>query len=181
MRSLSILLVCVIACSFLAGCSEDDCPACPAPDGQEQALAQINRSESYENQRGNFFNVRIKIYYVDTADTLANFLVDGTDAGTTFTFDANSRGFADFAAMATNGADDRLSFSAMLDPAGGISGSFGSESNYYQGGFTGDLAPDLAGTTVTSILLHLDRLSIFRGDLSTSFVAEYRLVYMGTR
>jgi hypothetical protein len=181
MRIVLIILACVIVCSLTTGCGDEDCPACPDTVAQEQPLAQFVRAESYENQAGNFYSVRIKIYYTATNDTLAYLLVDGTDSGTTFTFDASDPGFADFAAMATNGADDRLSISAMLDPSGGGSGSSGNESNYYQGGLTGDMTPDLAGTTVTSILLHLDRLTIFRQNNTTRFNADFRVVYMGTR
>jgi len=181
MRIVLIVIACVIACGIVAGCSDEDCPSCPAPVSQEQPLAEFVRADSYENQQGDFYSVRIKIYYLDTADTLANLVVDGTDQGTTFTFDASDRGFADFAAMAANGADDRLSVTTMLDPNGGATGSFGAESNFYQGGLTGDLSPDLAGTTVTSVLLHLDRLSIFRQGGTTRFSADYRVVYMGTR
>jgi hypothetical protein len=182
MRTVLIVLACIIACSLTAGCSDDaSCPNCPTPEVQEQPLAQFVRAESYEDQTGNFYSVRIKIYYTATNDTLAYLLVDGTDSGTTFTFDASDPGFADFAAMATNGIDDRLSVSAMLDPSGGGSGVMGNESNYYQGGLSGDMTPDLAGAQVTSILLHLDRLTIFRQGGTTLFNADFRVVYMGTR
>ena len=181
MRTVLIVLACIIAVGFTAGCSDDDCPSCPPPEVEEQPLAQFVRAERYENQAGAFFSVRIKILYSATNDTLAYLLVDGSDSGTTFTFDASDPGFAGFAAMATNGVDDQLSVSAMLDPAGGGSGSFGGESNFLQGGLTGDLTPDLAGTQVTSILLHLDRLTILRQGGTTRFNADFRVVYMGTR
>lgn len=181
MRTVLILLACVIACGLSAGCSDEDCPVCPAPEDGEYPLAEFVRAESYENQAGNFFNVRIRIHYPDTADTLAYLLVDGTDTGTTFTFDASDPRFAAFAARASDGVDDRLSVSANLDPGGGGSGAFGAESSYLQGGLTGDMAPDLVAAQVTSVLLHLDRLSILRQGGTTRFNADFRVVYMGTR
>ena len=179
MRIVLIVLTCVIACGFAISCSDDDCLTCPPPQVQEQPLAQFARTEGYENQAGNFFSVRIKIFYTATSDTLADLLVSEADVGSTFTFTATDPRFADFVAMTTNGVDDRLSVSAMLDPAGGGSGSSGNESNYYQGGLTGDMDPDLAGAEITSILLHLDRLVIFRQGGTTRFDADFRVVYMG--
>jgi hypothetical protein len=179
MRTILFLLTCVVACSFATGCSDDDCLSCPPPQSQEQPLAQFIRVEGYDNDQGSYFNVRIKILYSATSDTLANLVVDQSDQGSTFTLSPADRRFAGVAAMLTNGEDDRLSVSAMLDPGGAGSGATGNESNFLQGGFTGDMTPDLAGAEVTKILLHLDRLTMIRQGGTTSFTVGFRVVFMG--
>lgn len=176
MKQLLLILACFTVLVFLNSCGEDECSPCaPVP---EQPLA-VHSVDSGIGSSGGFDSVRVLCYYSAFTDTLFDVYVDESDEGYTITINAsNNPDFDEAVARLTNGVDDDLYF-YLLFPNGGGGGGSSHESDYLDGGLTGEYDVDLEGAEVTKILLHMDYVSIDNQGSSTSCDIEYQVVFVG--
>lgn len=168
------------------GCSDDECPTCP--EVPVQALAQID----FDRRGGSSVVTDSAGVVIDvgTISVDAQAIVDlwftAADSGRTIRIDAsNNPEFAGAIEILTNGGDDRMQLHLFLDPPVG-SGTWGYESDWIDGGTTGDLHPDLAGTEISHVLLHLLDVEFESPGMDpnqdgvwTDYDIDMRLVIMG--
>ena len=137
------------------GCSDDNkiTNATVSP----QALAQV----SIEIQGGAAVVVDSNIISFSIGGkNVFSLRVANADQGRTITVnESNNPDFSAAVAFLTDGNDDSAEFGSFF-PGGGGGSISRPESVWFKGGITGTYDPDLAGTTVTNVLVHLDVVNI---------------------
>ena len=178
MKALLVLIVCAAALGLLYGCGEDDCNPSGVCLVSEQPLAEFTHGVDASTESG-YDSVRIVIIcYSAYPDTLVDMYIDESDEGSTVTIDAGSNpDFNNAAATLTNGINDLIYVLAIYKPSGTFTGI--SESDLLKGGLTGEYLPDLAGTELTKVLVHLDNIYIYDGGTTWYYDIDFRVVIFG--
>jgi hypothetical protein len=175
---LLIVTACIFALSVLTGCSGDECDPC-APVVTVQPLAQLNMSMGGS---ATALTDTLRITFSSSInDTLFDMLVTNDDDGTVRTIDAGVYpNFDDAAVKLSDGVNDMWTFWARFYPEGGGGGGAGNyESNWIDGGLTGEYDPDLYDAEITKLVIHLDEVVIDHLGSSTIYDLRVRLVIMG--
>lgn len=155
MREHLVLILILLLVAPLSGCSED-CPVCVRSKTEVQ-LAEMDLRVRGGSARV-FDSMTLSVFYSGQTIELPDVaLTDGND-GYSVECDETSTGVSAFIEKVTNGADEMVL--ARFYTPGGFSADAGMESELIGGGTTGDLTPDLEGTRVTRILIHLVDVSI---------------------
>jgi hypothetical protein len=140
----------------LNACSDDNCPYGPPPVKAIQLAEMTFRSEG--GSAIVFSSMALSIYYSGDVFKLPDIgLRDGSD-GYTVVMDTSVVGATGFFEKMTNGVDELL-LAKFIQP-NGFSQDFGQESQLIDGGTTGDLRPDLQGTTISKAVVHFDTVII---------------------
>lgn len=176
MRALVSCIVTVLLVSMLSGCEGEDCTPCgPSP---EQALAQFRKEFEFGSQ-GTADSVFVHLMYMTRA-TVLELNLQPEDEDSVFTIDAvNNPDFDLAAAIMTDGVDDLMEFWVFARPADFGTGIQRYESEFFEGGFTGDLSPDLTGAEITRIFLNVDRLRIENYTGYSMCELQLRVTIMG--
>ena len=187
MKALLVLIICAATLGLLYGCGEDDCNPSGVCPVSEQPLAEFTNVIDVSSGSG-YDSVRIIICNyspnldppidISQLDTLVDIYIDEADEGSTVTIDARSNpDFNNAAATLTNGINDLVYILVIYEPWGSSPGI--SESDLLKGGLTGEYLPDLAGTVLTKVLVHLDNIDIYDGGTTWYYDIDFRVVIFG--
>ena len=183
--SISNRIIVVVSTTLLLvgtfGCSGDDkiINATVSP----QALVQV----SLETMAGAAIVVdSMDISFSLGGENVFSFRVANADQGRTITVsESNNPDFSAAVIFLTDGNDDSADFGTLF-PGGGGGMSSNAESVWFKGGITGTYDPDLAGTNVTHVLIHLDVVNIQSpgsdpngNGIWTNYDFRIRMVIMG--
>ncbi len=176
MKRLLFVCVCFAALGIMSSCGDDDCSPCaPHP---VQPLAEYLRIAGGGGS-GSYDSLRVTCHYSTTTDTLFDLWVDESDEDYMFTIDAsNNPDFDGAIARLTNGTDESIIWWVRF-PNGSGGGNGGLESSFLEGGFSGDLYPDLHGAEVTEIRVYIEEIWINVDISFTEYGLTYRAVFMG--
>lgn len=178
MRTSLLFVACVFALSVLAGCGEDDCAPCD-PCVSEQPLAQMDLGIGGGTTQEVDATLRI-YFFTSSGDTLFDMEITAADDGTVRMVDADV--YPNFAAAAgrlSDGVDDMWTIYVTYI-AGGLAGGGGNyETDWLNGGFTGEYDPDLQGARITKIYLYLDEVEILQSAGDTDWNLEARVIVFG--
>ena len=175
MRTTLIILACIFTLIIISGCGDDECDPC-VPIVPAQPLAQMDLGLGGGTSTG---SDTLWVYFVSSEnDTLFDMLLTLDDDGTTKMIDAAGYpNFADAVLRLSDGVDDMWTFWVRLYPSGGGGGNY--ESNWLDGGLTGEYDPDLYGAEITKALIHLDEVFVDNQGDRTDYNVEARLVIIG--
>lgn len=150
MRNVAGVVLLVLLIGSLSACSDDSCPYGPPPPEPIQ-LAEITFT-AWGGTASVLTSTRLSFYY--DGDSFAFQEIGLTDdcIGYSVALDTSDTGLSELFAKLTNGVDER-----MGARFGGMQVS-NIESNLIAGGSTGDLRPDLNGTSITQAVVHIDRV-----------------------
>ncbi len=177
MRPSLVLIACVFVLGFVAGCGDDECDPY-VPVVSEEPLAQISITGG---GGAAYLTDTLRINFVSSSyDTLFNLLITAADEGTARMIDAATYpAFADAAARLADGVNDQWTFWVRLYPSSSGGGWGTSETNWIDGGLTGEYVPDLLGAEITKARLILDRVDIVADAGYTNYDIEARIVIIG--
>jgi hypothetical protein len=183
MRNCLILLSIVLIIASLSGCSDDDCTPCSPPSNTETQLAVLTFGTRGGSQQI-FDYMILSVYYAGGQITLPEVALTGGGEGYTVVFDTSTAGVTSFFDSLTNGTDEVL-VQKFYGPSG--TGTYGRyESEWIEGGSTGEFYPDLIGAEISRAVVHLDNVVIVspgsdpNGDgIWTDYNITVRLEFLG--
>lgn len=184
MRRNSLIWTILAATLWLGACGDDTTTTVNA----NQPLGAINVSAGGSSS-GTSSNVVISLEIaepptpkagISTIDLIVESLVN-EDEGTTRFIDVSELDPIAVGQL-TNGVDDFMWIRTSI-PTGGSGASGTSESNWFDGGLTGDWDPDFSGARITGFYLHFDQVLItnngIEAEKATQYDLDYRVVVMG--